>query len=125
MPDKQKQKQGNKRSHNDEHVLEHLYAEIGSHNGADGKTSATARLFKRGPEQIAKKLGEEAVETLIEGMRGDRLRLVLESADLLYYLLALWEVNGVKPKAVWSELARRTGSANQKKRLGNPKVPKV
>jgi phosphoribosyl-ATP pyrophosphohydrolase len=62
---------------------------------------------KRDPMQIAKKLGEEAVETLIEGIRGDRFKLVLESADLLYQLVALWAANGVKPAAVWSELARR------------------
>jgi phosphoribosyl-ATP pyrophosphohydrolase len=93
----------------DEHVLDRLYFVIDSRKGADPDTSYTARLFSRGRQQIAKKLGEEAVEALIEGIRGDRPKLVGESADLLYHLLTLWASIGVKPAAVWDELARREG----------------
>ncbi len=93
----------------DEHVLDRLYLVIDSRKGADPDTSYTARLFSRGRQQIAKKLGEEAVEALIEGIRGDRPKLVGESADMLYHLLTLWAAVGVKPKAVWTELARREG----------------
>lgn len=93
----------------DEHVLDRLYLVIDSRKGADPDTSYTARLFSRGPQQIAKKLGEEAVEALIEGIRGDRPKLVAESADMLYHLLTLWAANNVRPKAVWDELARREG----------------
>ena len=92
-----------------EHVLDRLYVVIESRKGADPDTSYTARLFSRGRQQIAKKLGEEAVEALIEGIRGDRPKLVGESADMLYHLLTLWAATGVKPKAVWTELARREG----------------
>ena len=91
------------------HVLERLYDVIDSRNGADPNTSNTARLFSRDRQQIAKKLGEEAVEALIEGIRGDRPKLVGESADVLYHLLTLWAAIGVKPPAVWAELARREG----------------
>jgi phosphoribosyl-ATP pyrophosphohydrolase len=93
----------------DEHVLDRLYAVINSRKGADPETSYTARLFSRGRQQIAKKLGEEAVEALIEGIRGDKPKLVGESADMLYHLLTLWAAIGVKPPAVWNELARREG----------------
>ncbi|MBY0318848.1 MAG: phosphoribosyl-ATP diphosphatase [Reyranella sp.] len=93
----------------DEHVLDRLYLVIDSRKGADPDTSYTARLFSRGRQQIAKKLGEEAVEALIEGIRGDKGKLVGESADMLYHLLTLWAATGVKPAAVWSELARREG----------------
>ena len=92
-----------------DHVLDRLYVVIDSRKGADPDTSYTARLFARGRQQIAKKLGEEAVEALIEGIRGDRPKLVGESADLLYHLLTLWASINVKPKAVWTELARREG----------------
>jgi phosphoribosyl-ATP pyrophosphohydrolase len=92
-----------------EHVLDRLYVVINSRKGADPETSYTARLFSRGRQQIAKKLGEEAVEALIEGIRGDRPKLVGESADMLYHLLTLWASLGVKPKTVWAELARREG----------------
>jgi phosphoribosyl-ATP pyrophosphohydrolase len=93
----------------EEHVLDRLYDVIDSRKGADPNTSYTARLFSRGREQIAKKLGEEAVEALIEGIRGDKPKLVGESADMLYHLLTLWASVGVKPAAVWAELDRREG----------------
>ena len=93
----------------DEHMLDRLYVVIDSRKGADPETSYTARLFSRGRAQIAKKLGEEAVEALIEGIKGDKPKLVAESADMLYHLLTLWAAIGVKPKAVWDELARREG----------------
>ena len=102
-----KQRQENGVGH--EHVLDRLYVVIDSRKGADPDTSYTARLFSRGRQQIAKKLGEEAVEALIEGIRGDKAKLVGESADMLYHLLTLWASINVKPKAVWSELARREG----------------
>ena len=92
-----------------DHVLDRLYAVIDSRKGADPETSYTARLFARGRQQIAKKLGEEAVEALIEGIRGDKPKLVGESADMLYHLLTLWASLGVKPRTVWAELARREG----------------
>ena len=109
---KAKKKALKKRSGNGaavEHVLDRLYAVIYSRKGADPDTSYTARLFSRGRQQIAKKLGEEAVEALIEGVRGDKTKLVAESADVLYHLLTLWAATGVKPGSVWDELARREG----------------
>jgi phosphoribosyl-ATP pyrophosphohydrolase len=114
MAKKKKAKKKTLKKRNDqdvavEHVLDRLYAVINSRKGADPDTSYTARLFSRGRQQIAKKLGEEAVEAVIEGVRGDRPKLIAESADLLYHLLTLWAANNVKPPAVWAELARREG----------------
>ena len=92
-----------------DHVLDRLFVVIDSRKGADPDTSYTARLFSRGRQQIAKKLGEEAVEALIEGVRGDKPKLVAESADMLYHLLTLWAAVEVQPSEVWTELARREG----------------
>ena len=82
---------------------------IDSRKGADPNTSYTARLFSRGRQQIAKKLGEEAVETLIEGIRGDRPSSSARAPTCSTTCLTLWAASGVKPKAVWTELARREG----------------
>jgi phosphoribosyl-ATP pyrophosphohydrolase len=108
---KAKKKALKNKRHDDghDHVLDRLYVVIDGRKGADPDTSYTARLFSRGRQQIAKKLGEEAVEALIEGIRGDKGKLVAESADMLYHLLTLWAATNVKPKAIWSELARREG----------------
>ena len=93
------------------HILDELYAVIESRKGADPKTSRTAQLFHRGVAKIAQKLGEEAVETVIEGMRGDKERLAEESADLLYHLLVLWAECEVKPAEVWAALGKREGTS--------------
>jgi phosphoribosyl-ATP pyrophosphohydrolase len=98
-----------------DHVLDRLYLVIDTRKDHDPESSYTARLFTRGRAQIAKKLGEEAVEAVIEGIRGDRSKLVGESADLLYHLLTLWAATDVKPKAVWAELARREGLSTTRK----------
>lgn len=90
-------------------VLDRLYAIIESRRGADPKDSRTAKLFGRGPKKIAQKLGEEAVETILEAEAGEADRLVAESADLLYHLLVLWAARGVAPAAVWRALAERMG----------------
>jgi phosphoribosyl-ATP pyrophosphohydrolase len=90
-------------------ILDRLYKVIESRRGADPAVSNTARLFAKGTDKIAQKVGEEAVETLIEGVRGRKKDLAAESADLLYHLLVLWADRGLKPDAVWAALAAREG----------------
>src|SRR5476651_1130507 len=90
-------------------ILDRLYKVIESRKGADPSTSNTARLFAKGTEKIAQKLGEEAVETVIEGVRGKKRELAMESADLLYHLLVLWAHRDLKPTEVWQALAEREG----------------
>ena len=98
---------GKKKNAANGHILDELYAVVESRKGADPDTSRTAALFDRGVTKIAQKLGEEAVETLIEGVRGDNERLAEESADLLYHLLVLWANQNLEPAAVWDALAKR------------------
>ena len=91
------------------HALDRLYRTIESRRGADPNSSYTARLMAKGPVKLAQKVGEEAIEAAIEGVRGDRKKLVAESADLFYHLLALWASRNVRPQQIWAELARREG----------------
>jgi phosphoribosyl-ATP pyrophosphohydrolase len=102
------------------HMLDRLYATIESRKGADPQTSYTARLMARGRDKLAQKLGEEATETVIEAIKGDGDKLILESADLLYHLLALWATVGVKPAQVWAELARREGVSGLAEKAKRP-----
>ena len=94
-----------------ETVLSRLFATIRSRRGADPNSSHTAALLAKGPPAIAKKVGEEAVETALAGVTGDRAALVGESADLLYHLLVLWAAREVTPAEVFAELERREGSS--------------
>ena len=95
----------------DGRVLDALYAVLLSRKDADPETSYTAKLFAKGEAKIAQKLGEEAVETVIEAVRGDNTALAAESADLLYHLLALWAARGVTPDEVWAALEERQGTS--------------
>jgi phosphoribosyl-ATP pyrophosphohydrolase len=88
-------------------VLERLFRIIEERRGADPKTSHTARLFAKGRAKIARKVGEEAVETVVAALAESPERVTRESADLLYHLLVLWAEIGVAPADVWAELERR------------------
>src|SRR6266852_2192371 len=99
-------------------ALERLWRVIESRRGADPATSYTAKLFARGTAKIAQKLGEEAVEAVIEGVKGDRVALIGESADVLYHLLVLWAACGVTPADVAAELARREGTSGIAEKKG-------
>lgn len=90
-------------------ILDRLYQVIDSRRSADPAVSHTARLFQKGTRKIAQKVGEEAVETVIEAVRGRRDRLISESADLMYHLLVLWADARINPAEVWQELSRREG----------------
>ena len=92
-------------------ALDRLWNVIQSRRGADPENSYTARLFARGRAKIAQKLGEEAIETVIEGVADNPGALVGESADLLYHLLVLWAAAGVSPADVAAELVRREGTS--------------
>jgi phosphoribosyl-ATP pyrophosphohydrolase len=98
--------------------LDRLWRVIVGRRSGDPQTSYTARLFSRGRAKIAQKLGEEAVEAVIEGVRGDRAALVGESADLIYHLLVLWADAGVDPADVAAELARRAGKSGLGEKRG-------
>jgi phosphoribosyl-ATP pyrophosphohydrolase len=70
--------------------------------------SYTAGLYARGIGKASQKLGEEAIETVIAAVSGDRQGVVSESADLLYHLLVVLGISGIKLKEVLEELDRRT-----------------
>ena len=91
--------------------LDSLVTIIASREGGDPKLSHTAKLLKKGTARIAKKLGEEAVETVIAAVRGDRAETVAESADLLFHLLVLWHAQKISPTEVMDELKRREGTS--------------
>lgn len=77
----------------------------------DPSSSWTAKLVAGGMERAAKKLGEEAVETVIAAVGGDTKAVVSESADLIYHWLVVLHLAGVPLSDVLEELARRTGTS--------------
>jgi phosphoribosyl-ATP pyrophosphohydrolase len=87
--------------------LDRLYQAVIAAKDLDPAVSRTARLFARGPAQMAKKLAEEAIEVVIDAVNGKPDAVIRESADLLYNLTVLWASAGVQPEDVWREMERR------------------
>ncbi len=102
-------------------ILARLHALIASRRGGDPGASYTAKLFAEGRERIAKKLGEEAIETIIAALGGDKRAIAQESADLLYHLLVLWADARLAPDDVWAELERREGVSGIAEKSGRAK----
>jgi phosphoribosyl-ATP pyrophosphohydrolase len=102
--------------------LDRLYQAVLAARDLDPATSRTARLFQQGPDKMAKKLAEEAIEVVIDAVNGKPDAVIRESADLLYNLTVLWASAGVRPEQVWAEMTRRERMMGIAEKL--PKPPK-
>jgi phosphoribosyl-ATP pyrophosphohydrolase len=104
-------------------VLDRLWETVNARREAgDVQRSHSARLLARGTAKVAQKLGEEAVECVIEAALGRRDATVLESADLLYHLIVVWVDAGIQPEEVWRELARRQGISGLAEKAARPRA---
>ncbi len=92
------------------HPIDALFARIKLRRRAKIDLSYTARLWKRGLNKIAQKVGEEATEVVIAALAQDKAALAEESADLLYHLLLLWQARGITPTQVYRVLAKRAAA---------------
>jgi len=92
-------------------TLDDLAATIAARKGADPESSWTAKLLAKGPEKCAEKFGEEAIEAIIEAVKGDKARLTSEAADVLYHLLVMLTARDVTLDDVCAELQRREGTS--------------
>ena len=92
-------------------VIQRLSATIGARKGADPDSSWTAKLLAKGPEKCAEKFGEEAVEAIIEAVKGDREALTREAADTIYHLLVMLAARDISLDDVLAELERREGTS--------------
>jgi phosphoribosyl-ATP pyrophosphohydrolase len=102
-------------------TLTDLEARIAERAAASPEESWTAKLLAAGPERCAKKLGEEAVETVIAAVKGDRDELVAESADLLYHLLVVLRSRDVALRDVLSQLEVRTARSGLAEKAARPR----
>jgi len=88
-------------------TLDDLAATIAARADASAEDSWTAKLLAKGPEKCAEKFGEEAIEAIIEAVKGDTTALTNEAADVLYHLLVMLQSRGVALSGVMAELERR------------------
>lgn len=92
-------------------TLDDLFATIVARKGTDPDISWTAKLLAKGPEKCAEKFGEEAIEAIIEAVKGDSHALTAEAADVLYHLLVMLAARDVALDDVMTELTRRQGTS--------------
>lgn len=88
-------------------TLQELEDTIAARAKASPDDSWTAKLLSKGPEKVAEKFGEEAIEALIEAVKGDAPRLTSEAADVIFHLLVMLHSRGVAVADVMQELATR------------------
>ncbi|MBZ9862654.1 phosphoribosyl-ATP diphosphatase [Mesorhizobium sp. CA12] len=82
--------------------------------------SWTAKLFAKGIDKAAQKLGEEAVETVIAAVKGDKKAVVSESADLIYHWLVVLGIAGIPLDEVLKELEGRTSRSGISEKASRP-----
>ena len=104
--------------------IDRLYLAVTAARDLDPAMSRTAKLFQRGPAQMAKKLAEEAIEVVIDAVNGNTDAVVRESADLLYNLTVLWASAGISPEDVWREMDRREMMLGIAEKLPKVNLPK-
>lgn len=90
-------------------ILDRLAETLEARKHADPQSSYVAKLYAKGTDSILKKVGEEAVETIIAAKGGNREQLVYETADLWFHTLVMLANAGLHPNDVLNELARREG----------------
>ena len=99
-------------------TLNELAEVIASRKDADPSSSWTAKLLSQGPEKCAEKFGEEAIEAIVEAVKGDKERLTREAADVLYHLLVMLAARDVALDDVRETLAARQGTSGIAEKAG-------
>jgi phosphoribosyl-ATP pyrophosphohydrolase len=92
-----------------EEILAQLAALLEQRKQADPDSSYVAKLYAKGQDAILRKVGEEALETVLAAKGGNLQALVYETADLWFHTLVMLAYHGLKPDAVLAELQRRYG----------------
>ena len=88
-------------------TLNDLFETIKARKTADPSSSWTAQLLLKGPEKCAEKFGEEAIEAIIEAVKGDKSGLTAEAADVIYHLMVMLASRDISLDDVVDELAKR------------------
>lgn len=83
--------------------------------------SYTRALIDKGVDHCAKKMGEEAVETVLAAVQDNKPHLIAEAADLLYHLLVLLTARGITLAEVEAELGKRTAQSGHAEKAARPR----
>lgn len=100
---------------NEKNVIKELYKVIVSRKENTIENSYTSYLFEKGLDKVLKKVGEECSEVIIGSKNNNKIEMINEISDLIYHVLVLMAIQGVKVEDVEEELIRRTEKIGNKK----------
>ena len=103
-----------------DHIIKTLFKTLNERKNFNTDKSYTAQLLNN-PELLAKKIGEESTELIIDLVNKNKTGVINESADLLYHLLVSWVLSGVDPEEIWNELSKRTLKSGVEEKLSRKK----
>ena len=89
-----------------EDIIKELFTILSQRKKSSEKRSYTCYLFKN-PELLAKKIGEESSELIIDFIKKNKQGAIKESADLIYHVLVVWIYLDINPDDIWNELSSR------------------
>ena len=89
-----------------EQIIKELYSVLKQRKKSSEELSYTSHLIKN-PELLAKKIGEESSELIIDFIQKNKQGAIKESADLIYHVLVVWVTLGIDPGEIWNELSSR------------------
>ena len=103
-----------------EQIIKDLFSTLIKREKFNEEISYTSHLIKN-PEFLAKKIGEESAELIIDYIKKNKNGVIRESADLIYHMLVVWITMGIDPKEIWIELSSRKSKSGfeEKKNRGN------
>ena len=90
-----------------EEIIKEVFNVLTQRKTSSEKQSYTSHLIKN-PELLAKKIGEESSELIIDFIKKNKQGAIIESADLIYHILVIWVSLGINPEEIWKELSSRT-----------------
>ncbi len=96
-------------------VLQQLAEILESRKQQSADESYVASLYAKGTETILKKVGEEATETVIAAMSGDKEKIIYETADLWFHTMVMLANAGLGPDDVLKELQRRVDAGDRRR----------
>ncbi len=102
-------------------ILDKLAEVLEARKQADADSSYVASLYKKGPDAILKKIGEEATEVVLAAKSKDQDQVVYETADLWFHTLVLLAYMELSPQQVLAELDRRFGTSGIDEKAGRSK----
>ena len=103
-----------------EQIIREIFSTLIERKKISEDVSYTSQLIKN-PDNLAKKIGEESSELIIDFIKKNKHGVIKESADLIYHILVLWLSMGIKPEEVWNELSIRKSKSGieEKKNRGD------